>query len=76
VGKQYRSVIFNHNDNQKKIALKIKNELEASGVFKSKVVTEIAQADHFYPAEDYHQDYHKKNPYRPLCHILREKSSF
>lgn len=71
-GRQYRSAIFYHNDEQKKLALRSKAELEKNKSFKEPVVTEIVQAAEFYPAEDYHQDYYKKNPirytfYRATC---------
>ena len=63
VGKQYRSVVFYHNGSQKKIVnQKIK---EISPVFSSPIVTLIEPLVAFYPAEDYHQDYEKNNPYQP-----------
>lgn len=64
VGDQYRSAIFYHNDEQKKLALKSKAALEKNKSFKEPVVTEITQAGEFYPAEEYHQKYYKKNPIR------------
>ncbi len=63
-GTQYRSAIFYHSDEQKKLAEASKKELEASGKFEDPIVTEIVEANTFYPAEDYHQDYYKKNPGR------------
>jgi len=63
-GRQYRSAIFYHNEVQKKEAEKSKEKLGESGVFKKPIVTEILEAGAFYPAEEYHQDYHKKNPLR------------
>lgn len=63
-GNQYRSAIFYHNEEQKSIAEKSKMELDESGVFDKPVVTEILKFEKFYPAEDYHQDYYKKNPIR------------
>jgi methionine-S-sulfoxide reductase len=63
-GPQYRSVIFYHNEEQKKLAEASKKKLAASGRFKKPIVTEILPATQFYGAEDYHQDYHKKNPIR------------
>ena len=65
-GTQYRSAIFYKNDEQKKIAEKLIAELKAKGY---KVVTEVAPAKEFYPAEDYHQDYFDKHPGHPTCHI-------
>ena len=63
-GHQYRSAIFYHNETQRQLALKSKNELEKNKPFKEPVVTEITQATEFYPAEEYHQHYYKKNPIR------------
>lgn len=63
-GKQYRPVIFYHDDSQRKIAEKSRAALDASRRFKSPIVTEIKPMKLFYPAEDYHQDYYKKNPIR------------
>jgi peptide methionine sulfoxide reductase msrA/msrB len=61
-GSQYRSIIFYQNDEQKKLAEKSKEELQKSGRFQKPIVTEILPASRFYPAEEYHQDYYKKNP--------------
>ncbi|MEP2827492.1 peptide-methionine (S)-S-oxide reductase MsrA [Parvibaculum sp.] len=63
-GHQYRSAIFYLDDEQKKLAEESKQELEKSGRFSQPVVTEIAKAGPFYPAEKYHQDYYLKNPNR------------
>jgi len=60
-GKQYASAIFYHDETQKKLAEKSKKELEDSGKFKKSIVTEILPFKSFYPAEDYHQDYHKNS---------------
>lgn len=62
-GNQYRSAIFVGNDAEKKIAEDSRAALQATGRFKS-IQTEIVAASVFYPAEDYHQDYYKKNPIR------------
>ena len=69
VGEQYRSAIFYHTPEQKEVAEKVKAELEASGEFKRPIVTEITEADTFWKAEDYHQDYIEKNPLR-RCHMV------
>jgi len=61
-GSSYRTAIFYHNENQRIAAEKTKEELEKSGIFKKPIVTKILPATEFYPAEDYHQDYYKKNP--------------
>jgi peptide-methionine (S)-S-oxide reductase len=63
-GAQYRSAIFYHNDDQKRQAEASKAELQSSGRFSQPIVTDILPATEFYPAEDYHQDYYKKNPLR------------
>lgn len=63
-GSQYRSGIFYHNEKQKQSAETSKKELENKGVFKKQILTEIIKASSFYPAEEYHQDYYKKNPIR------------
>ncbi len=61
-GDSYRSAIFYFDDEQKSIALKSKNDVEKE--LKATVATKIVPAVKFYPAEDYHQEYHKKNPIR------------
>lgn len=61
-GSQYRSAIFYFNDEQKKIAEATKKDVERT--LKKKVYTQVLAATVFYPAEDYHQDYYKKNPVR------------
>lgn len=63
-GTQYRPAIFYNNESEKQIAEAAKQELQASGVYKKPVVIEIVPASTFYPAEEYHQDYYKKNPLR------------
>jgi peptide-methionine (S)-S-oxide reductase len=63
-GPQYRSAIFFHDAEQKRLAEESKRQLESSGRFKAAIVTEIVPAATFYAAEDYHQDYYQKNPVR------------
>jgi len=63
-GSSYRTAIFYHTEEQKAEAERSKEELAASGRFDKPIVTEIVPAGPFYPAEDYHQDYYKKNPFR------------
>jgi peptide methionine sulfoxide reductase msrA/msrB len=72
VGTQYRSAIFYFGDAQKKTAEAVKARVSASGKWKKPVVTEIAAATKWYPAEDYHQDYLQKNPGGYTCHFMRE----
>lgn len=75
VGTQYRSVIFYHNEEQKKLADKYKRELNESGAWSKPIVTEIAPMEKFYPAENYHHDYYEynkdKNPYCAV--VIRPK---
>ncbi len=63
-GPSYESAIFYHNEEQKKLAEESKRRIAASGRFDKPIVTEILPAGPFYRAEDYHQDYWKKNPVR------------
>ena len=67
VGTQYRSVIFYHNDEQKKLAEEYKQKLEAEKIWKDPIVTEISPFKNFYKAEDYHQDYYNRNGSQPYC---------
>ena len=72
MGTQYRSVIFFHSAEQKKIAEKSKNSMQSSGTFRDPIVTEITEFEDFYKAEDYHQDYFKNNPNQPYCTFVVE----
>jgi peptide methionine sulfoxide reductase msrA/msrB len=63
-GLQYRTVIFYHDDDQRRLAEASKSALEESGLFDKPVVTEIVPFSEFFRAEEYHQDYYKKNPLR------------
>lgn len=63
-GKQYRPAIFYHNAEQKRLAEAAKKELQASGIYDNPVLIEITPLKTFYAAEEYHQDYYKKNPVR------------
>jgi peptide-methionine (S)-S-oxide reductase len=67
VGTQYRSVIFCHNDEQRKLAEQYKKKLDESGAWRRPVVTEISRFQQFYPAEKYHQDYYRLNAQEPYC---------
>jgi peptide-methionine (S)-S-oxide reductase len=70
VGSQYRSAIFWHTPDQKAIAETHIAELAASGAYANAVVTEIAEATPFWPAEDYHRDYFANNPRQPYCQFV------
>jgi len=63
-GRQYRTAIFYHDETQHRLAEESKHALEASKKLPGPIVTEIVAAGPFYPAEEYHQDYYKKNPIR------------
>lgn len=63
-GHQYRSAIFYHDEMQRRLAEASKLAIERTKPFKEPIVTEIVPASPFYPAEDYHQDFYRKNPLR------------
>jgi len=67
VGSSYRSAIFYHDDEQKRIAEEVIREVTEEGVYDNPIVTEVAPFDKFYPAEDYHQEYFANNPTQPYC---------
>lgn len=69
-GTQYRSVIFYHSDDQKKVADEIIADLNASGAYKSKIVTEVSPLTVFYKAEDYHQNYFNDNTEASYCQFV------
>ena len=70
IGPQYRSAIFYHNDEQRRLAEEYKQKLDESGAFSNPIVTEITKFDSFYPAEDYHQDYFELNGSQPYCRYV------
>jgi peptide-methionine (S)-S-oxide reductase len=72
MGTQYRSVIFFHTPEQEKVAQEVKAELEASKLWDSQIVTEIAPFTAFYPAEEYHREYFRCNPEEAYCRIVIE----
>jgi len=61
-GQQYQTAIFYHDNEQKNAAQKSKEDIEKSGRFDRPIATKILQASEFFPAEEYHQCYHRKNP--------------
>ena len=74
VGPQYRSAVFYHDDEQKRITEEIIAEFEKLELWPNPIVTEVTPLDVFYPAESYHQDYYKKNPYAGYCmFVIRPK---
>jgi len=74
VGTQYRSAIFAHDERQRAIAEASKAALQASGQYERPIVTTIEPAGPFYPAEDYHQEYYRRNRDAPYCRfVIRPK---
>jgi peptide-methionine (S)-S-oxide reductase len=70
VGTQYRSAIFYHDDEQRRVAEEVLRELEAEHVFDDPIVTEIVPLPAFYPAEEYHKEYYRRNPNQPYCRAV------
>jgi peptide-methionine (S)-S-oxide reductase len=70
VGTQYRSAIFYHNEEQKKIAEAVIQEIGAEKIWDDPIITEVKPFDQFYMAEDYHQEYYKNNSFQPYCRIV------
>lgn len=69
-GTQYRSVIFYHAEEQKKTAEEVIADLQAEAIWPDPIVTELEPIGTFYPAEDYHQEYFKRNPYQGYCQVI------
>ena len=67
VGTQYRSAIFYHDEEQKKVAEELIRDLNAQQIWDKPIVTQVEKLDKFYVAEDYHQEYFARNPYQPYC---------
>ncbi|MCI0461158.1 MAG: peptide-methionine (S)-S-oxide reductase MsrA [Gemmataceae bacterium] len=70
VGTQYRSVIFYHSPEQKRVAEEVIAELTASGAWPNPIVTQVEPLEKFYPAEDYHQGYFRNNPGQGYCQVV------
>jgi peptide-methionine (S)-S-oxide reductase len=70
IGTQYRSVVFYHNDEQKKLAEKYKEEINKSGAYPNPIVTEISPLINYYKAEDYHQNYFNQNGQEGYCRYV------
>jgi peptide-methionine (S)-S-oxide reductase len=69
-GTQYRSAIFTHSDEQEKVADEVIAELNAEKLWDDPIVTEVVPAESFYPAEDYHQEYFRRNPNQGYCRMV------
>ncbi len=70
VGTQYRSVIFYHGEGQRKEAQDMVAELTSEKAFRSPIVTELAPFAAFYPAEEYHREYYRRNPRQGYCQAV------
>jgi peptide-methionine (S)-S-oxide reductase len=70
VGTQYRSAIFYHSNEQKKVAEEVKEMLDKAKVWDDPIVTEISPFSKFYIAEDYHQNYLENNKKQPYCQMV------
>lgn len=70
VGSQYRSAVFYHSPEQKVAAEAFRSRLELEKVWDAPIVTEIAPLEAFYPAEEYHQDYFRRNPNQGYCQVV------
>ncbi|MBN8706551.1 MAG: peptide-methionine (S)-S-oxide reductase MsrA [Bacteroidetes bacterium] len=70
VGTQYRSVIYYHSDEQRKVSEYFKKKLDESKSYANPIVTEISPIPEFYPAEDYHQNYFNQNPGQGYCQFV------
>ena len=69
-GPQYRSAIFYHDDEQKRLAEEVIGEITAEKLWHDPIVTEVTAFEKFYMAEDYHQEYFKKNPWQGYCRAI------
>lgn len=70
VGTQYRSAIFYHSQEQQAVAQRVIRELEAEKVWDDPIVTELKPLEAFYPAEEYHRDYYRRNPNQGYCRAV------
>src|SRR3990170_674073 len=70
IGTQYRSAIFYHSSEQKRTAEDVIAELSAAKLWDRPIVTEVTALQTFYPAEDYHQEYFRRNPAQPYCQMV------
>jgi peptide-methionine (S)-S-oxide reductase len=70
VGPQYRSIILYHDEVQHEIAVQVMAEIEQAGIWDDPLVTEVAPFGVFYQAEEYHQEYYRRNPYQSYCRVV------
>ncbi|WP_114783078.1 peptide-methionine (S)-S-oxide reductase MsrA [Botryobacter ruber] len=72
VGTQYRSAVFYHNSEQEKQVRDYINKLELAGTYQNRIVTQVAPFTTFYEAEEYHQDFYRRNPNNPYIRSIAE----
>ena len=70
IGTQYRSIIFYHNVEQKKIAEQVRDQIEKEHIYQKPIITEIVPFENFYKAEDYHQNFYNNNPEYGYCRVI------
>lgn len=70
VGTQYRSVIFHHDDEQRRVAEEAIRAINESGAWGAPAVTEVSPLPEYYPAEDYHREYYRRNSGQPYCQAV------
>lgn len=69
-GTQYRSAIFYEDDEQKRVAEEVMEEISREGIWDNELVTQLEPLGDFYPGEDYHQGYYRKNPSQSYCRVI------
>lgn len=69
-GPQYRSAVFYNSEEQKQLAAEVMRDLEMLGIYSDRIVTELRPAEHFWPAEAYHQNYYRTNPHQGYCQFV------
>ena len=67
IGSSYRSAVFYHSEEQKRVAEEVIKEINEQQIYDKPIVTEVTAFDKFWPAEDYHQEYFENNPSQPYC---------
>ena len=70
VGTRYRSAVFYHDEEQRRVAEEVISEVEAEGVWDDPIVTEVVPFEEFYRAEEYHQGYFRNNALQPYCRVV------
>lgn len=70
VGTQYRSAIFYHSQEQQEVAQEVIREMDAVGIWNSPIVTQVTPFEAFYEAEEYHQEYYRRNPRQSYCQVV------